>query len=92
MRLAKFILSNLEQILTEWESFASTVLPGKQSDKAMLRDDAAEILKTIVRDMDTPQTTAQQTVKSKGRGPKTQDISAERHSNVRLGQPGAGAI
>jgi signal transduction histidine kinase len=52
----------------------------------MLRDDAAEILKTIARDMDTPQTTAQQTVKSKGRGPKTQDISAERHSNVRLGQ------
>jgi signal transduction histidine kinase len=62
------------------------VLPGKQFDKAMLRDNAAEILKTIARDMETPQTTAQQTVKSKGRGPKTQDISAERHSNVRLGQ------
>ena len=27
MRLSKFILSNLEEILSEWESFASTVLP-----------------------------------------------------------------
>ena len=77
MRLSKFILSNLEEILKEWESFASTVLPGKQFDKAMLRNDAAEILKTIAGEMETPQTEAQQTVKSKGRGPKTaEDTSA----------------
>jgi signal transduction histidine kinase len=87
MRLSQFILSNLGAILTEWESFASTVLPGKEFDKAMLRNDAAEILKTIAKDMETPQTSAQQTVKSKGRGPKTaQDSSAETHSLVRLGQ------
>jgi signal transduction histidine kinase len=87
VRLAKFILSNLEQILTEWESFASTVLPGKQFDKAMLRDDAAEMLTTIAKDRETPQTSAQQTVKSEGRGAKTaQDSSAETHSLVRLGQ------
>jgi signal transduction histidine kinase len=87
VRLAQFILSNLEEILKEWESFASTVLPGKQFDKAMLRNDAAEILKTIAKDMETPQTSEQQSVKSKGRGPKTpQDTSAERHSNVRVGQ------
>ena len=87
MRLAKFILSNLEQILTEWESFASTVLPGKKFDKATLRDDAAEMLTAIAEDMETPQTSAQQTVKSEGRGPKTaQDSSAETHSLVRLRQ------
>jgi signal transduction histidine kinase len=87
VRLSKFILSNLEAILEDWESFASTVLPGKQFDKATLRNDAAEILKTIAEDIETPQTLAEQTVKSKGRGPKTpQDTSAERHSNVRLGQ------
>jgi signal transduction histidine kinase len=87
VRLSKFILSNLEAILKDWESFASTVLPGKQFDKATLRNDAAEILKTIAEDIETPQTSAEQTVKSKGRGPKTpQDTSAERHSNVRLGQ------
>jgi signal transduction histidine kinase len=87
VRLSQFILSNLEEILKEWESFASTVLPGKQFDKAMLRNDAAEILKTIAKDMETPQTSAQQTVKSEGRGPKTaQDTSAETHSIVRLSQ------
>jgi signal transduction histidine kinase len=76
-----------KKILKEWESFASTILPGKQFDRATLRNDAAEILKTIAEDMETPQTSVQQTVKSKGRGPKTaQDTSAERHSNVRLGQ------
>jgi signal transduction histidine kinase len=87
VRLSKFILSNLEEILTEWESFASSVLPGKQFDKAMLRNDAAEMLTTIAKDMETAQTAAQQTVKSKGRGPKSaQDTSAETHSVVRIGQ------
>jgi len=59
MRLAKFILSNLEAILTEWESFAGTILSGKQLDKAALRNDAAEILKTIARQMETAQTAQQ---------------------------------
>jgi hypothetical protein len=44
VRLSQFILSNLEEILAEWEAFASTVLPGKQFERAMLRNDAAEIL------------------------------------------------
>jgi hypothetical protein len=53
----------------------------------MLRDDAAEMLTTIARDMETPQTAVQQAVKSKGHRPKTaQDTSAETHSNVRVGQ------
>jgi hypothetical protein len=87
VRLSEFILSHLDEILTEWESFASTVLPGRDFDKANLRDDAAETLTTIAKDMETPQTTAQQTVKSKGRGPETaEDTSAQTHSDVRLGQ------
>ena len=87
MRLSRFIISNLEEILTQWEVFASTVLPGKQLDRTMLRDDAAEMLKTIAQDIETPQTEAQQAAKSKGRGPKSaQDTSAEKHSIVRLEQ------
>jgi signal transduction histidine kinase len=87
MRLAKFILSNLEEILRNWESFAGTVLPEKQFDKAALRNDAAEMLSTIARDMEMPQTAQQQTTKSEGLGPKAaQDTSAETHSLVRLGQ------
>ena len=87
MRLPKFITTNLEEIVTEWESFASTVLPEKQFDRATLRNDAAQILSNIARDMETPQTASQQTKKSQGLGPKTlQDTSAETHSLVRLGQ------
>ncbi len=51
MRLSEFIVSHIEEILTEWESFASTVLPGRDFDKANLRDDAAEMLTTIAKDM-----------------------------------------
>jgi hypothetical protein len=43
MLLSKFIVSNVEEIVTEWESFASTMLPEKQFDRATLRDDAADI-------------------------------------------------
>jgi len=87
MRLSKFIMTNLEEVVTEWESFASTVLPEKQFDSAALRNDAAQILSTIARDMEKPQTASQQTKKSQGLGPKTlRDTSAETHSLVRLGQ------
>ena len=87
MRLSEFIMTNLEEIVTEWESFASTVLPEKQFDRATLRDDAAQILSTIAQDMETPQTASQQTKKSQGLGPKTLQVtSAETHSLVRLRQ------
>ena len=86
MRLSEFIMTNLEEIVTEWESFASTVLPEKQFDRATLRDDAAQILSTIAQDMETPQTASQQTEKSQGLGPETTHTSAETHSLVRLRQ------
>lgn len=38
MRLSQFILSNLESILAEWESFASTIFPESKFDKIALRD------------------------------------------------------
>ena len=77
MRLSKFLKTNLEVIVTEWESFAITALPKEQFDRAALRDDAAQILSTIAQDIETPQTASQQTEKSK---------AAETHSLIRLGQ------
>ena len=86
MQLSDFVMTNLEEIVAEWESFASTVLPEKHFDQATLRDDAAQMLSTIARDMEKPQTASQQTEKSKGLGPKTtQTTSAETPSLVRLG-------
>ena len=86
MRLSQFILTNLEEILTEWESFASTVIPESKLDKIALRDSAEEILKAIANDMETAQTASQQTEKSKGYGVRLEeDSAAELHAAERLG-------
>jgi signal transduction histidine kinase len=86
MRLSQFIFSNLEEILTEWESFASTILPESKFEKIALRDAAGEILKAIANDIETAQTASQQAEKSKGHGVRTgEDSAAEIHAADRLG-------
>ena len=67
MRLADFILANVEPILVEWESFARSIWPsGATADPAELRDEAEDILHATVVDMLSDQTGAQQAEKSKG--------------------------
>ena len=44
MRLAQFILSNVEPILAGWEIFARSLGAGRHLDQLTLRDHAAEIL------------------------------------------------
>ena len=78
MRLADFILENIEPILVEWEAFARTVWPGgvggggntggAATDPRELRDHAADILRATAWDMKSVQTDAQQADKSKGDG------------------------
>ena len=85
MRLSEFILSNLDEILKEWESFARTILPAKNLDKLALIDHAPEILKTIALDMEAQQTDLEQDPKLKGRAAQTErDTAAENHSTQRL--------
>jgi signal transduction histidine kinase len=66
MRLADFIVSNLESILVEWENFARSITPGAKMDALALRDHAPEILLATVQDMKTSQTTAERSAKSRG--------------------------
>jgi signal transduction histidine kinase len=67
MRLSKFITENMEKILVEWESFAMTIHPAsKTMDSLTLRDHAKLILEAAARDIETYQTDAQQSDKSKG--------------------------
>ena len=69
MRLADFILANLEPILVEWEVFARTIWPSEAiADPAEVRDEAEDILRATVSDMQSDQTDAQQAAKSKGAG------------------------
>jgi signal transduction histidine kinase len=75
MRLADFILKNIEPILQEWEAFARSLDPGAKMDVLALRDDAEAILRACARDMRTEQTAAQQDSKSQGHGGAGGDTS-----------------
>src|SRR3954447_2135164 len=87
MRLADFIAINLEPILAEWETFARTHIPaGEAMDVAGLRDHAADILKTVARDLRTPQTEEERGEKAQGdAGPRpgARDTAAQTHGALR---------
>ncbi|ASL42168.1 Bacteriophytochrome [Burkholderia sp. AD24] len=70
MRLADFILRDMEMILIHWEAFASTRLPAAADMKSpALRDNAEQLLQAIARDLSTAQTREAQIEKSLGLAP-----------------------
>lgn len=70
MGLSEFILANCESILAEWETFARTCAPASGSmDVTALRDHAALMLKAIAADLAQPQSSREQSEKSRGRAP-----------------------
>jgi signal transduction histidine kinase len=87
MRLAEFILHDMEAILAEWESFAATLLPAAAGMTALaLRDHAQHILKAVARDLATPQTREAQAEKSRGRAPRVAgapETAAQTHAVLR---------
>src|SRR5690348_14111618 len=71
MRLSAFIDANKRKIIQEWVKFASSLLPwAKGLSLDELRDHADELLDAIVTDLETPQTAANQSAKSKGTRPR----------------------
>lgn len=85
MKLSVFILTNLEDILREWEDFAATLDPLRDADKVELRDHASAVLKVIAADLETPQGEQESIAKSKGLGPQaTDDTAAELHAAHRV--------
>ena len=66
MKLAAFILSNLEPILKEWEDFAASLAPLEDATRGELRDHAADVLRVIAADLETPQAEHESIAKSKG--------------------------
>lgn len=89
MRLADFISANLEPILLEWEAFARGISSGAKMDALALRDHAGEILLATVRDMQSAQSAAERSEKSRGRSGEG-DVAAlngasEQHAIGRLG-------
>jgi signal transduction histidine kinase len=87
VRLAKFILRDMEGILQHWEAFAATQLPAAANMQSLaLRDHAQEILEAVAADMVTPQTPDEQVQKSQGHGSSvdTSRTAAQAHALVRV--------
>src|SRR4051812_28683747 len=84
--LASFIRSHREDILGEWEGFARTLLPASAGLSIdTLRDHADSILTAIVSDMDSLQSGAEQTEKSRGRGERRGlEPTANMHAALRM--------
>lgn len=90
MRLADFIVSNLEPILSEWESFARSIVSAEAMDALALRDHAGDILLATVRDMQSPQSAIERAAKSRSHsttnaGEPTLNGASEQHAIGRLG-------
>ena len=87
MRLADFIVRNIEPILVEWEAFAATLLPAARTmDSSALRDHADQILLAVAKDISTPQTMQAQREKSLGHAPVAIDATetaAQTHAILR---------
>lgn len=86
MRLADFIIENLEPILQAWEDFARTIqTPGADLDRIELRDHAEQMLRAIAQDLRNAQTAQEQIDKAQGLAPQDEDETpAETHAVTRL--------
>lgn len=87
MRLADFILRDIERIIAEWEAFAATRLPAANTmTRLALRDHAKQILQAIAKDLSTSQTGAEQQAKSRDDAPQllgAPETAAETHGLLR---------
>jgi signal transduction histidine kinase len=87
MRLADFILVEMEQIVVQWEAFAAAQLPAAAGMSSLaLRDHARQILEAVAKDLSTAQTREQQSEKSLGRAPVlvgAPETAAQTHAVLR---------
>jgi hypothetical protein len=71
IRLSEFIRTNAEKIISEWETFAKTLVSESSTMTPLaLRNHIEQILQFISADMDSAQTGPEQIKKSRGGGPK----------------------
>lgn len=85
MSLPVFIRNNPDPIITEWESFARTLVPASEGMSPLsLRNHIKDILIFIADDVESAQTAAEQFEKSHGeKRPSPKDSAAETHAALR---------
>jgi signal transduction histidine kinase len=85
VRLAQFIVDNIEPILVEWEAFAKSLPPGQNLTPPDLRNDAEQMLRFVATDMETAQSDYQRAGKSRGeQALSSEDTGAHEHGVLRL--------
>ena len=84
MRLSRFIVEHLEDILVEWEAFARTLQPpGSHMSPMALRDHARQILQAAALDIDIKESPKEQIDKSQGLAPTDPASAASAHGTLR---------
>jgi signal transduction histidine kinase len=87
VRLADFILRDMESILAKWEAFAATRLPAAASMASLeLRDHAQQILEAVAADLSASQSPEEQAAKSMGLAPApfpARETAAQTHAVMR---------
>jgi signal transduction histidine kinase len=87
MRLAEFIVCNLDSIVREWETCAALQLPAAADmDSLALRDHVVEMLRAIAKDLESYQSRAAQLEKSLGQKPavaNAAETAAQTHATLR---------
>jgi signal transduction histidine kinase len=90
MRLAEFMLQDMNLILADWDRFAATQLPAAACmTKLALRDHGEEILQAVARDLQAMQTGTAQPTKLLATHPVVTDApetAAQTHSILRAQQ------
>ena len=85
MKLSDFIRQNIAPILDTWEKFAVDIFSARHMNTEALRDHASGMLYAIAADLDRAQTPLEQSEKSKGRAPRTVQLTeAEMHGSERV--------
>lgn len=87
MKLARFIQTNTEQLLEDWEQAATEIAPEfRVKDNHALRHHVRAILEFIARDIDTSQTTDESARKALGKGKAPIWSSDGEHGTYRIAQ------
>lgn len=85
MKLSTFLITNIEQILREWESFARTIQTDSTPlDSVGLRDHADQMIRVIAEDLLSHQSQLEQREKSQGLAVTKRDTAAQTHAITRL--------
>jgi signal transduction histidine kinase len=85
MRLADFILQQMETILARWQEFAGALPSAREMNSGELRDHAEQILQAICKDLASPQTSEARDLKGKGLAPPIDacETAAQTHALLR---------